>query len=196
MKLTPKIQKAVQVATIAHLGMVRKGDGLPYIIHPFSVAWILVGFTDDEDVIIAGLLHDILEDVPKEKYSADDIERDFGKKVLEIVRGVSEDKDSTITREEEKRSWKERKEKYIENLKSDSPEALMVSAADKIHNLRSMMAAYSVQGEKLWERFNASKDEILWYQEEIFKVMKDRLRSGIVSELEKTIREAEGLFRN
>lgn len=195
MELTPKIQKAIEVATIAHLGMVRKGDDLPYIIHPFSVAWILAGYTDDEDVAVAGLLHDILEDVPKEKYSAEDIRRDFGDKVLEIVRGVSEDKDSSITREEEKRSWQERKEKYIENLRSDSQESLMVSAADKIHNLRSMMAAYETQGEKLWEKFNASKKEILWYQEAVLEVMKSRLKSGIVSELEKTIQEAIKKFK-
>lgn len=63
MRLTSKIEKAINFAAQKHLGQIRKGDGLPYIVHPFGVAWILSGYSTDEDVIVAGLLHDVLEDV-------------------------------------------------------------------------------------------------------------------------------------
>jgi len=192
MILTPKLQKAIIGASVLHADQKRKGDGLPYIIHPFSVACILSNYTDDEDVIVAGLLHDTLEDVPE--YTKDDLIKDFGERICKIVQEVSEDKDPNDSEEKEKSSWQERKEKYIANLKNDSQEALLVSCADKIHNLRSMMDTYKTQGEEVWKNFNAPKDKILWYYREVLGVMKDKLDNEIVKELEKVFAEAKPIL--
>jgi len=192
MKLTPRIQQAINLASRLHLGQVRKGDvDLPYISHPFSVAWILSNYTDDEDVIISGLLHDILEDV--KGYYYEDLKRDFGAKVAGIVKGVSEDKDPNIE-SDDKATWEDRKTKYLAGLDNDSDESLMVCAADKIHNLQSMINAYQEKGEALWDSFNSPKEKKLWLYEEIAKTLQKRLNSPIVSELEAVYREAERIL--
>lgn len=180
MKFTLNIHKAINTAASLHLGQTRKGDGLPYIVHPFSVSLILSNYTDDENIIIAGLLHDVLEDV--ENYSMQDMTRDFGDDVTKIVLGVSEDKNPG-NNNDEKKTWRTRKEKYLENLKKDSFESLMVSCADKIHNLTTLTDAYSERGEAVWDKFNAPKEDILWYYEEIIKIMNSNLDNPIVKEL-------------
>ena len=139
MKLTPKIQKAINRAAELHRKQIRKGDGLPYIVHPFSVAWILSDYTTDEDIIVAGLLHDVLEDV--RGYNYEDLKRDFGEKIAKIVREVSEEKENLG-----KNNWKERKRKYLQHLKTANFEAKMICAADKIHNLSSLIEAYRKLG--------------------------------------------------
>ncbi len=189
MKLTQEIQQAINLASRLHLGQVRKGDsGLPYISHPFSVAWILSNYTEDEDIIVAGILHDVLEDV--KGYYYDDMVRDFGERVAQIVKGVSEDKDPNVE-SDEKATWEERKSKYLANLKNDSDEALIVCAADKIHNLQSMISAYQEKGDALWDNFNSPKEKKLWLYQEILKFMKGRLNNPIVDELEEVYIQAE-----
>lgn len=189
MKLTQKIQQAINLASRLHLGQVRKGDsGLPYISHPFSVAWILSNYTEDEDVIIGGLLHDVLEDV--KGYYYDDMVRDFGERVAQIVKGVSEDKDPNVE-SDERATWEERKSKYLAGLEHDSEESLMVCAADKIHNLQSMINAYKKKGDALWDNFNSPKEKKLWLYQEILKFMKGRLNNPIVNELEEVYNQAE-----
>jgi len=189
MKLTQKIQQAINLASRLHLGQVRKGDsGLPYISHPFSVAWILSNYTEDEDVIIGGLLHDVLEDV--KGYYYDDMVRDFGERVAQIVKGVSEDKDPNVE-SDERATWEERKSKYLAGLEHDSEESLMVCAADKIHNLQSMINAYKKKGDALWDNFNSPKEKKLWLYQEILKFMKGRLNNPIVNELEEVYNQSE-----
>ncbi len=182
MILTPKIQKAINEAAALHSKQVRKGVAVPYIVHPFSVAVILSNYTDDEDVIAAGLLHDTLEDVPEYKY--EDLEKGFGARVAEIVKGVTEEK---YISENKKATWHERKLEYLENLKHDSKEAMLVCAADKIHNLNSMADGVEAMGDKYWEVFNASSGDKLWFYEEVFKILQERLDSPIVKELELSI---------
>ena len=182
MKLTDKFQRAVNFAAQKHLGQKRKDRELPYIVHPFSVAWILSGYTNDEDVIIAGLLHDILEDVKESSYQ--EIADEFGDNVAKIVKGVTEEKDPNIERNE-KADWLGRKQKYIDNLKIVGLDSVLVSAADKIHNLQSMASAYEDVGDSLWSHFNAPEDKKLWFYEEVIKVVRQRLAdSSIVEELE------------
>jgi len=189
MKLTPKIQQAINLASRLHSGQTRKGDsGLPYISHPFSVAWILSNYTDDEDVIVGALLHDVLEDV--KGYYYDDLVRDFNERVAQIVKGVSEDKDPNIESDGQA-TWETRKLKYLAGLENDSDESLLVCCADKIHNLQSMIDAYKEKGEELWTYFNSPKDKKLWIYQEILKFMKKRLNSPIVSELEDVYSQAE-----
>ncbi len=189
MKLTQKIQKAINLASRLHLDQTRKGDsGLPYISHPFSVAWILSNYTNDEDIIVGGLLHDVLEDV--KGYYYDDLAKDFGERVAQIVKGVSEDKDPNIE-SDDKATWETRKLKYLAGLEHDSDESLMVCCADKIHNLQSMINAYQEKGEELWVHFNSPKEKKLWLYKEILKFMKGKLDNPIVTELEEVYSQAE-----
>lgn len=195
MTLTTKIQKAIILATKLHWNQTRKGDGLPYIIHPYSVAFIVSRYTNDEDTIAAAFLHDVLEDIKKESYSDQEMIDEFGKNVYEIVKGVSEDKDASITKEEEKATWKQRKIKYLENLKQDSEESLIICAADKIHNLQSMIDAYRIQGEKLFSKFNSPADKKLWFYGEVLKILRNKLKNKIVAELQQVYNESVHLFK-
>lgn len=181
MEITPKIQKAINLASKLHKGQMRKGDPyLPFIVHPYSVAWILTNYTDDEDIIVAGLLHDVLEDV--KGYKFDNLKNDFGEKVAKIVKEVSEDKDPDI-QENSKDTWETRKRKYLNNLENGSFEAMMVSTADKIHNLQSMKEAYKEQGNNLWNKFNSPVDKKLWFYEEVAKILNKKLDNKITKKL-------------
>ncbi|MFH1453106.1 MAG: HD domain-containing protein [Armatimonadota bacterium] len=181
MKGTQRIENAKELVLKLHQGQVRKADGSPYFFHPYSVADMLSGYTGDEDIIIAGLLHDVLEDVPG--YDYDDMERNFGKRIAGIVSEVSEEKDPDDTKEKNEATWESRKRKYLEHLEHASYEALMVSAADKYHNLFSLYIAYKAQGEGLWSKFNASPEKTLWFYESVIKVLQERLDSKIVKDL-------------
>jgi (p)ppGpp synthase/HD superfamily hydrolase len=192
MKLTPEIQKAIIAASVLHAKQKRKGDGYPFVVHPFSVMVILTSYTDNEDVLMAALLHDVLEDVAG--YSKNNLIADFGENVARIVDEVSEDKGAEGEETDPVLTWRERKERYVANLRTDSQEALMVSCADKIHNLMSMMSAYKSQADEVWDNFNAPKDQIMWYYQEVLRVMEDRLASEMVLELRDVYFEAEKLF--
>ena len=153
---------------------------------------ILSDYIDDEDIIVAGLLHDVLEDVPN--YYGNDMKKEFGEKVYKIVKEVSEDKDPNNKGENKKVTWQKRKGDYLATLKNDSFEAMMVCCADKIHNLLSLIEAYKEQGDDLWNKFNAPKDKQMWFYEEILNVLKDRLNNDIVKELDRIYSEAKKLF--
>ena len=122
-----RLLKAIDLSTHLHRDQTRHDDkNTPYISHLFGVALLLSSQTDDEDIIIAGLMHDSLEDVPE--YTYDDLVSDCGERVAEIVRGVTEDKSLP---------YKERKIEYLEHLRVGMIESVWVSLADKIHNARS-----------------------------------------------------------
>lgn len=180
------IQKAINKATELYNGKVRKGDGLPYIVHPFSVVLILLDYTDDENIIVAGLLHDVLEDVSG--YSEFDMERDFGKKITQIVKEVSEEEN--LGRE----NWKERKQGYLAHLQNASYEAMMVCAADKIHNLRSLIDAYQKYGKKIFKEFNASMEEKLDFYGKVLEILERKLQNDIVKELKNVYKTAKTIL--
>lgn len=186
MKLTPQIQKAINIATVQHQGQMRKVGNLPYITHPFSVAMILSAYTDDESTLCAGLLHDVLEDTTG--YSYDDMVKDFSPKVAQIVKDVSEDKAPNI-QTDEKATWLERKEKYLKHLETACEEALFVSTADKIHNLSSMIESYEQQGDSIWDHFNSPIDKKVWFYEEVLIIVKQKLKNPIVEELSQKLLE-------
>ena len=171
MTWTPTVDRALAVAARAHEGQTRKDDPTPYIAHPVAVAMIVSDFTEDEDVVVAAILHDVLEDVPPSVYSAEDMTAEFGERVTEMVRGVSEEK----TAGEETPPWRVRKEGYLSQLAEDSQECLLISAADKIHNLRSMVLAHDRQGEAMWGLFNAGPAEKLWFYGAIADTVSERL---------------------
>jgi len=180
--LTARLEKAIATALRIHQHQKRKGDNAtPYAVHPLSVAMLLAQYTDDEDIIIAGLLHDAIEDT---KYGAKEIERDFGSRVLSIVQEVTD--------KNPRASWETRKLDYLVGIKNKSKEACLVAIADKIHNIKSLQYAYAVLGEDLWKRFNASKDKKLWFYDEIYKNIKKKIRHGLVRELHHALKEIKG----
>jgi (p)ppGpp synthase/HD superfamily hydrolase len=149
MNVTPRLESAIRTAAIAHSTQLRKGSKTPYITHPFGVMCIAQTVTEDEDILIACLFHDILEDVP-ENYSRQQMIKDYGDRVVSIVDGVT--KDDTI------KDWQGRADAYLSHLKnSASDESVIVSCADKVHNLMTILEDYKVVGDVLWTRFNAVK---------------------------------------
>nr|DAU31821.1 MAG TPA: HD domain [Bacteriophage sp.] len=150
-----KIHNAIIFATLKHKSQKRKGTDIPYIVHPMEVMQILTACGCGEDVITAGILHDTLEDTDT---TPEEIKENFGQKVLEIVQTESEDKSKT---------WKERKQHTIDDLKKAEEGTQIVCLADKLSNLRSIYADFQTDGNKLWKRFNAPKENIKWYYESV-----------------------------
>lgn len=169
MLLNPKIQKAIYVATHQHRDQKRKHKEVPFIVHPFSVAWILSEQVNDVDIIAAALLHDVVEDT--EGYTFHDMQKDFGKKVVDIVKSVTEDK--TLP-------WRERKEKYMDGLKEASQEALMLCVADKIHNLASLREEIEENGGIHWGKHHKTFDDTKWYYEAVYETVSPLLNHEIL----------------
>lgn len=146
------IDYAIYFATRAHTGEKRKSDpGVDMIFHPFTVGMILQRAGASTECVIAGILHDVVEDT---KYSLEDVENEFGSDVARFVDEVSEDKSLP---------WKERKIKAIDKIKIASLEGKLVECADKINNLETLYNQYLEQGESVWESFNKPKEEQKWY---------------------------------
>jgi len=148
------IHEAIIFATFKHNASKypnRKETNIPYITHPMEVMQILTANNCSEKVIVAGILHDTLEDTYTK---SDEISEKFGQEVLEIVQSESEDKS---------KSWEERKQTTIDHLKTASLETKLVCCADKLANIRSMASDKITVGDQLWERFNATKERIQWY---------------------------------
>lgn len=190
MIFTEKIQKALKLASILHFEQKRKGDGSPYISHPFAVAFIIAEHTKDEDIIAAAILHDVLEDVSRSVYSIETMQKDFGMRVYDIVKEVTEDKDPEESKEKQRQTWKSRKDQYLRNLQNDSQEALLVACADKIHNLMSLIEAYSEKGGSIWKHFNAPAQDRLWFYKEVLEILKQKFDHPLVAEFEKIYKKA------
>lgn len=174
MSLTPRLRTAINTASVAHRDHVRKGSGIPYVTHLFSVMYLLASVTDDEDILIAGLLHDTLEDVP-EHYSAGQLEQDFGVRVLSLVRDLT--KDDSLP------SWRDRADSYLHHLEHRAHcDAVLISVADKTHNLMSTLDDHTVLGEGLWDRFNSTKAEQKWWYAQIHRVAVERLGENPLSD--------------
>ncbi|MEX0916608.1 MAG: HD domain-containing protein [Candidatus Spechtbacterales bacterium] len=186
MKLTPLIYKAIHEAARLHDGQTRKIIELPFIVHPFSVGFILAHYTDDEEVIAAGILHDTLEDVKGYEYR--DLRANFGNRVADIVMNVTEYQDG---------SWREIRQFYLNTLRGGTTEAVMVSCADKIHNILSTIEGIEAKGEGFWGEFQGGRADYLWYYEEVLAIAKERLDSPIVQEFEGVLARAkETIFKN
>ena len=195
MKITPKIEWAICRSAELHKNQVRRHSDIPYVAHPFAIAFHLQNYTDNEDIIVAALLHDVLEDVRGYEYP--DLAKEFGKKVADIVQDVSEEKSPYSTDKKDVETWKYRKERYIENLKRASREALFVSAGDKFHNLHSLLEIHKVHGDPMWKMFHAPQPKAetsLWFYEGVLSVLKKRLDSPIVKDVEKNYKEAVNAF--
>jgi (p)ppGpp synthase/HD superfamily hydrolase len=163
-------RRALRWALELHGADTRKGtDGVPYVAHLLSVAALVLEDGGQEPAAIAALLHDAMEDhgVSFRKIQRR-VGKPYGRRVAEIVLacsdGVDADGNPTVKRDET--SWRSRKECYLVHLnETEDPEVLQVSAADKLHNARAILADLRAVGSQVWERFNASPADELWYYE-------------------------------
>jgi (p)ppGpp synthase/HD superfamily hydrolase len=159
---SPLVERAIRIAADKHRGQLRKGSDLPYLAHPAAVALILAraGFNDDR-VLAAAFLHDVVEDTD---YTVEQLAADFPPEVVEIVNALSEQKTDAAGA---KRPWKDRKLDHLAVIRNASSEAKAVALADKLHNLGTMLIDYREQGDSFWTRFNASRQEVIWYHREM-----------------------------
>jgi (p)ppGpp synthase/HD superfamily hydrolase len=176
---------AIEVAARAHRGHSRKGTQIPYIVHPLAVAKILIEACCAEDVVVAGILHDTVEDTP---LSLDEIRHIFGDPVARIVEGSSEPDKS--------RPWEERKTHTIEFLKTASEAVLLVSCADKIENLEAIREDRERVGEEVWARFRRGREQQEWYYRSVLAVLEERLTAApghsLLLHLKKAVAEVFG----
>lgn len=175
-----RFTEALSYATELHQEQIRKGTDIPYISHLLAVASLVLENGGKEDEAIAALLHDAIEDQGGDA-TRQEIRKRFGEQVASIVDGCT---DAEVT---PKPPWRKRKEAYVAHLREAPPSVRLVSAADKLHNLRSILMDFRKEGEKLWDRFNASKEESLWYYGEIVSILKAQGPEHLADELERTL---------
>lgn len=171
MSTSDRFCRAVEFAAVAHEGDVRKGTTIPYLSHLLQVAGLVWEYGGTEDEAIGGLLHDAAEDAGGESMLTR-IQSEFGPEVESIVRQNS---DSITETKGDKAPWKERKERYIAGIAHKSPSALLVSVCDKLHNARSLAQDSRTIGPGHWSRFNASREDSLWYYRSLVEAFADRV---------------------
>jgi (p)ppGpp synthase/HD superfamily hydrolase len=186
MRLSPQFEKALTYATRIHGGQLRKKTRIPYIAHIIGVAAIAMEYGANETEAIAALLHDAVEDCGGAKRLRD-IERKFGKKVGKIVAGCT-DTDRTP-----KPPWLERKKAYVAHVRHAPMPTKLVSASDKLHNVRAILMDYRKEGERLWSRFNGGKQGALWYYRALVKAFTGQRIEPLVQELNRTLTQLEFL---
>jgi (p)ppGpp synthase/HD superfamily hydrolase len=185
--LGARLQRAFRYAAEKHAGQTRKQTTVPYLSHLMAVAGLVLEAGGDEDMAIAALLHDVVEDcggMPRLR----EIRKGFGTRVAKIVEGC------TDSFGEPKPEWMARKKDYLLGLRDANSETRLVSASDKLHNVRTILADYRQDGGAIWERFTGKKEGTLWY----YRALSDeyqRTPNRITRELEITVRALEAAVR-
>lgn len=190
-KLGHRFEQAFLFAAEKHADQKRKKTGIPYIAHLLGVASLVLEAGGDEDLAIAALLHDVVEDcggAPVQK----EVRQRFGKRVAHIVEGC------TDTDQVPKPPWRKRKADYIKHLQGEDADAeiRLVSAADKLHNARSILTDYREVGESIWERFAGGREGTLWYYRALVEVFREHSSNRLVEELDRVVTELENVARN
>ncbi len=194
--LTERFTRALEYTRQIHREC-RKGTRVPYLTHLLSVAAIVMGengnlsFPVTEDIVIAALLHDVAEDHGG-LVRLRDVEREFGPDVASIVQGCS---DTLVEDASQKEEWAQRKAAYLERLPRESPGTLLVSAADKLDNARSILADYRTIGPEVWRRFKAGRDRQLELYKKLVAIYRVAGPNRIVEELERVVAELEDLTK-
>ncbi len=183
-ELGPRFRKAFLFAAEKHAGQVRKASTTPYIAHLMGVASLVLEYGGDEDIAIAALLHDVVEDCGGASM-LQEVKRTFGTRVAKIVDGCT-DSDTFP-----KPPWRERKENYLRHLKSADGETRLVSAADKLNNVRSILSDHREVGDSIWARFNGGRDGTLWYYRALLEEFQRSKPNRLVREFEIAVRDLE-----
>jgi (p)ppGpp synthase/HD superfamily hydrolase len=189
------VEQAFTKAARQFKGTTRKETEIPYLSHLMSVAALVMEAGGDEVQVAAAFLHDSAEDMGGEA-ELGRIEAEFGPDVAAIVRDLSDSLVDT-TAGAIKEAWRPRKQGYIDHLREAPERSLLVSAADKLHNARCILADLRRQGDDVWSRFN-EKDptQQLWYYKALVEVFRNRLESPLTDELKRTVDELDRLVGN
>ena len=165
-----KVERALRVVVLAHDGQTRKGSDVPYVTHVLHVSMMLARRGMDEDLIVAGLLHDVVEDC--DDWTLERVADEFGPHVKSIVDQLTEDKS---------RTWQERKQHAIDKVPHMSPEAATVKAADKLHNLQTLLTALreADDHEAVWSRFTGGRERTLDMDARLVEVLCGRIDSNL-----------------
>ncbi|HWX91881.1 MAG TPA: HD domain-containing protein [Terriglobales bacterium] len=188
MKLGPRFEEAFRFAAEKHATQTRKKTDVPYISHLMSVAALVLEAGGDEDQTVAALLHDVVEDCGGEPV-LEKVRQHFGDRVAKIVAGCSDA--YTIP----KPAWKQRKLDYLEVLRRADDDVRLVSAADKLHNVRTILSDYRTEGDAVWDRFSGRRDGTLWYYRAVLDVLTGGNPNRLVGELQRVVTELETLAR-
>lgn len=171
-----RVEQAIRAAAVLHKDQLRKGSmPFPYMTHLVATAFTLLDYTNDEDVIIAALLHDTLEDTD---YTLDELQEDFGGTVRDIVEALTEPQSTA----DKKLSWQDKKDIYIKQLKRGPKDAVLVAAADKMHNFRTIVEDYYDAPDRFVKDFGANFEERLETYQAIANVINNRLDGAILAE--------------
>jgi (p)ppGpp synthase/HD superfamily hydrolase len=167
---TDRIGKALEWAAIYHENQYRKNPTrkIPAIIHPIAVAMMLEQYGYGEDIIVAAILHDTVEDT---ELTLETIESEFGARVASLVKQTSE--------EDRTRPWEERKAKFIESLKTADDDARAISCCDKIHNMKSILSSLKI-GADIWSVLTRGKEKQIERFTKMYEIFKKSVKKEIV----------------
>lgn len=182
--LGSRLQQAFRYAAEKHEGQARKRTAVPYLSHLMAVASLVLEAGGDEDMAIAALLHDVVEDcggMPRLR----EIRKKFGSRVAKIVEGC------TDSFGEPNAEWVERKKDYLREVTHAAAETRLVSASDKLHNVRTILSDYRQDGEAIWARFSGKKEGTLWYYRALSDEYQRRNPNRITRELALAVAELE-----
>lgn len=185
-RLSSRFDDAFLYAHDAHRDQRRKKTERPYISHLMGVASIVLQYGGDEDQAIAALLHDVVEDCGGAPRLAEIRER-FGERVARLVDGCT-DSDQTP-----KPPWRERKEGYLHRVLREDADVLLISAADKLYNVREILMDLRENGPGVWERFTGRREGSLWYYRALVEAFRGRAPGPLVDELDRAVAELEHL---
>ena len=189
MKLSEKFEEALIYAARAHGDQIRKKTGIPYIAHILGVTAIALEYGANEAEAIGALLHDTVEDCGGAERLRD-VRKKFGDEVAVIVDGC------TDTDQTPKPPWLERKRAYLEHLKDSDSSTRLVSASDKLHNTRAILAALRRKGLDVFERFAGKKDGTLWYYRALVTAFRQHGdHADLIDELDRVVSEIEKFVR-
>jgi (p)ppGpp synthase/HD superfamily hydrolase len=195
--LGDRFSRAVDYARILHIER-RKGSDIPSMAHLLGVASLVLGeaghvpFPVTEDMVIAALLHDAVEDHGGAT-RLDDIEHNFGANVARMVEGLS---DPLSGDPNQKERWEDRKEAYLKRLRSEPADVQLISAADKLYNARTILDDYRKIGSEVWNRFKRGRDLQLWYFNSLLKIFNASGSNRIVEELGRVVAELTRVSAN
>jgi (p)ppGpp synthase/HD superfamily hydrolase len=179
-RLGSRFERALLFATRKHARQTRKGTTVPYVAHLLSVAGLVLEARGDEDLAIAALLHDVVEDCGGAPMLRE-IRRRFGKRVAHVVDGCT---DTDVT---PKPPWRQRKENYLKHLRTADADVRLVSAADKLHNARSVLADYREIGDRVWDRFQGKRDGTLWYYRALLDEFRHTKPNRLINQFERVV---------
>ena len=190
---TLKIEQAIRAAAVLHDGQYRKGPHpFPYVTHCISVGMLLIDYTADESVIVAGILHDTLEDTD---YTYEELCNDFGQEVADLVLSVTH-----ITKQDEKKrhstTWEQKMFLYTTKIKENGTKTALIAASDKIHNMRSMIEAYIGNEAQFMVDFGKNFQERITFFEVIRESISEKVPEKLLKEYDMVFEQFKSFVKD